>query len=94
MAEQNFIKLGMYLFYHHTWTHLNGVLHKSLPLVCVSVCVSFPSLLGKDSIKCNSHFIVKQRFGKHVTAATNNVTIEELLDACACESLYVSSYRC
>jgi hypothetical protein len=28
-----------------TWAHLNGVLHKSLPPVCVSVCVS---LLGNS----------------------------------------------
>jgi hypothetical protein len=27
--------------YHGTWVHLNGVLHKSLPSVCVSICV-FP----------------------------------------------------
>jgi hypothetical protein len=24
--------------YHGTWTHLNGVLHKSLPSVCMPVC--------------------------------------------------------
>jgi hypothetical protein len=26
--------------YHGTWAHVNDVLHKSLPSVCVSVCVS------------------------------------------------------
>jgi hypothetical protein len=26
--------------YHGTWTHLNGVLHKSFPSVCQSVCVT------------------------------------------------------
>jgi hypothetical protein len=44
------------------WTnlcgHLNDVLHKSLPSVCVSVCVSLFSLLSK-------------RLGKHVPAPTN-----------------------
>jgi hypothetical protein len=37
--------------YHDTSAHLNGVLHKSLPSVCVSVCVSLLSLLGKSSVK-------------------------------------------
>jgi hypothetical protein len=26
--------------YHGTWAHLNGILHKSIPSVCVSLCVS------------------------------------------------------
>jgi hypothetical protein len=26
--------------YHGIWAHLNGVLHKSLSSVCVSICVS------------------------------------------------------
>jgi hypothetical protein len=34
--------------YHGTWAHLNGVLHKSLPSVCI--CIP-PSLLGNGSIK-------------------------------------------
>jgi hypothetical protein len=34
-----------------TWAYLNGVLHKSLPSVCVSVCVSLLPLLGKGSVK-------------------------------------------
>jgi hypothetical protein len=39
--------------YHGTWTHLNGVLHKFLPSVCVLVCVSLLSLLGNVSVNCN-----------------------------------------
>jgi hypothetical protein len=31
----------MKLRYHNTWTNFNGVLHKFLPSICVSVCV-FP----------------------------------------------------
>jgi hypothetical protein len=27
--------------YHGTWAHLNGAIHKSLPSVCVSICI-FP----------------------------------------------------
>jgi hypothetical protein len=26
--------------YHGTWANLNGILHKSLPWICLSVCVS------------------------------------------------------
>jgi hypothetical protein len=26
--------------YHGTWAHLNSILHKCLPSVCVFVCVS------------------------------------------------------
>jgi hypothetical protein len=36
--------------YHGTWAHLNGGLHKSLPSVCVSVCVSPLELLGNGSV--------------------------------------------
>jgi hypothetical protein len=42
--------------YHGTWPHLNGVLHKSLPSVCVSV---YP------------HIVARHRLGKDVPAASN-----------------------
>jgi hypothetical protein len=35
---------------HGAWAHLNGVFHKSLPFVCVSVCVSLLSLPDKGSV--------------------------------------------
>jgi hypothetical protein len=55
--------------YYGTCAHLNCVLHKSFPLVCVSVWVSPP-------------IVARQRPGKNVTAATNTqATIEELLDS-------------
>jgi hypothetical protein len=57
--------------YHGTWAHLNCVLHKSLPPVCVSGCVSLLSLLGKGSVKCIPPFIARQRLDKHIPAATN-----------------------
>jgi hypothetical protein len=50
-----------------TWAHLNGVLHKSLWSVCVSLCV--PPI------------VARQRLGKNVTAATTTyATIKELLN--------------
>jgi hypothetical protein len=53
---------------HGNWVHLNGVLHKSLPSVCVFVC--------------SPPIVARQRVGKDVTAATNtHPTIQELLDA-------------
>jgi hypothetical protein len=57
--------------YHGNWTHLSGVLHKSLPSVYVSACVSLLLLLGNDSVKCIPPFGARQRLGKHVPTATN-----------------------
>jgi hypothetical protein len=53
---------------HDTWARPNGVQHKSLPSVCVSV--SLLSFLGKGSVNC-IFFVTRQRLGKHVPAATN-----------------------
>jgi hypothetical protein len=47
MPEPVFAKLG-------NWAHLSGVLHKNLPSVCVSVCISLLSLQGSGSVKCSS----------------------------------------
>jgi hypothetical protein len=57
--------------YHDTRAHLNGVLHKSLPSVCMSVCVSLLPLVRTGSVKCIPPFIARQRLGKYVPAATN-----------------------
>jgi hypothetical protein len=57
--------------YHGNWAHLNGVLHKSFPSVCVSVCVSLLSLQGNCSVKCILPFGARKRLGKHVSAAAN-----------------------
>jgi hypothetical protein len=54
--------------YHATWAHINGVLHKSLSWVCMSVCLSLPPLLGSGSVKT----FPQQRI---------YATVEELLDA-------------
>jgi hypothetical protein len=75
------------------WAHLNGVLmgriYESLPLVCVSVCVSFLWLLGKGSVIYIPPFIAGQRIGKHVPAATNTHSSRKIvrllyLRVCAC----------
>jgi hypothetical protein len=52
--------------YHSTWVHLNGILHKSLPRLCLYV---YPPI------------VARQRLGKNVTAATNTHATIELLDA-------------
>jgi hypothetical protein len=72
-----------------TWAHLNGGLHKSLPSVCVSVCVSHP-------------IVARQQIGKHFPTAKNTrnnrsvgrvvfyavrVVIKESLWACLCNPL-------
>jgi hypothetical protein len=66
--------LNAWTNFHETWyvyhgigAHLNGVVYKSLP----SVCVSLPSLQGNGSVKCLPPFGDTQRLGKHVPAATN-----------------------
>jgi hypothetical protein len=38
-------------YVYSTWVHLNSVLHKCLPSICVSVCLFPLSLLGKDLVK-------------------------------------------
>jgi hypothetical protein len=60
--------------YHGVWAYLNGVLHKSFPSVCVSVCVSLLSLLGNGSVNT----FPRQQI---------HATVEELLDARVCGSL-------
>jgi hypothetical protein len=47
----------MYYVYHGTWAHLSGMLLKSLPSLCVSVCVSLLSLLHKGLVKCIPLFL-------------------------------------
>jgi hypothetical protein len=60
--------------YYATWAHPSGVLHTSLPPVCVSVYVS--------------PIVAEQRFGRNVNAATNtHATIKELLDAFSMRSV-------
>jgi hypothetical protein len=42
-----------------------------LPSVCVSVCIPFQSLLGKDSVNCIPPIVARQRLGKRTPAAAN-----------------------
>jgi hypothetical protein len=60
-----------FTFFYLTSAHLNGVFHKSLPSVCVSVCVSLLSLLGKCSVKCILPSVARGWLNKRVPAATN-----------------------
>jgi hypothetical protein len=57
--------------YHGNWAHPNGILHKSLPLVSVSLCVLLLLLLGKGLVKCIPPFVARQWLSKHVPTATN-----------------------
>jgi hypothetical protein len=66
--------LQTWFVYLGTWAHHNGVLHKSLPSVCVSVCMALLPLLGKGSVKCVPSFISRQ----HVPAQRIHATIEEI----------------
>jgi hypothetical protein len=52
--------------YHGTWAHLKGVLHKSLPWISVSLCVS-------------SHIVARQRLGKTFLWQQIRAAIIELL---------------
>jgi hypothetical protein len=71
--------------YHCTRAHLNGVLHKSLPSFCVSVCISLLSLLGKGSVKCIPPFIARQRLGKYDPAERNTANTKRIVGRlCLC----------
>lgn len=60
------------LYVHHgTRTYLNGVLHKSLPSISVSVCVFLLLQLGKGSVTCIPLFVARQQLSKHVPLAKN-----------------------
>lgn len=60
-----------YNVYHGKWTHLNGILHKFLPSVCVSLCVFLLLLHGNGSIKCFFPFGTRQYLLKYIPTATN-----------------------
>jgi hypothetical protein len=47
--QSTFEHLNWYI-YRATWVHLSSILHKSLPSVCVSMCIHL-SLLGSGSVK-------------------------------------------
>jgi hypothetical protein len=68
LFETRYVRVGIY---HGTWAHLNGILHKSLPSVCVSVYVSLLLLQGNGSVKCIRLIGAMQRLGKHIPEATN-----------------------
>jgi hypothetical protein len=57
------MKLGLYN--HGNWARLNGVFHKYLPSVCVSMYIA--------------SFFVRQVLGKHVPVATNTLINRRIL---------------
>jgi hypothetical protein len=76
--------------YPDIWAHLNGVLHKSLPLVCVSVCASLLWFLGKGSALYIPPFIARQLVGKHVPAAMNTHSSRRIVRrVCMLVCLYI-----
>jgi hypothetical protein len=79
---------------HGTWAQLKSVLHKSFSSVCVSLCVSLLSLLGKSSINCISPFLLGNGCVNLSQQQPIHATIEELLDARVCGSVCVFPYRC
>jgi hypothetical protein len=63
--------------YHGTWAHLNGIIHKPFPsicvCVCVCVCVCIPlSLLGNGSETCLPSCCL-------ATNTQNNKTVERVI---------------
>jgi hypothetical protein len=60
------------------------LLHRSLPSVCVSVCVSLLSLLDKGTVKCIPPFVVSNFSVNTFPRQRIHPTIKELFDASFC----------
>jgi hypothetical protein len=92
MPESVFIKFIIYIYiYYGNWVHLNGVLHKSLRSVCVSVCISLLSLHRIRLGKVYHSFVTSQRLGKHVPPATNARKNRKIVGyVCLWVCLYIS----
>jgi hypothetical protein len=73
--------------YHGNWAHLNGVLHKSHPSVCVSLIL----LLIKGSVKSIHPSAARQRLGKHVPVATNTRTNRRTVESLIFHAVHVLS---
>jgi hypothetical protein len=57
--------------HHGTRVHLNGLIKKSLPSVCVSVCVSSYRCIATARFSKNPPIVARQRLGRNVTAERN-----------------------
>jgi hypothetical protein len=67
--------------YHGTWADLNGLLHESLPSVCVCICIP--------------RNVARQRLSKHILAATDiysNRRIVGRFCLCVCVSSLCRCY--
>jgi hypothetical protein len=85
MPEWIFMKLGMYIMKPEPISTAYSI-NPSYQCVCVSVCVSLLSLLGKGLVKCIPPFIARQRLTKHVPMATNTCNNRSIV---GCVSLWV-----
>jgi hypothetical protein len=76
--------------YHGNWAHLNGILHKSLPSVCVSICISLLSLLCNSSVNTFPQQQIHATIGELLDASFSmwSVSYERRVCGSACVSLY------
>jgi hypothetical protein len=76
--------------YHDTWAHLNVVLRKSLPSVCVSMCI--PPIVARQRLSKSVSLLSLLGNGSVNTFPWQRIhpTIEELLDACVRGSLCIT----
>jgi hypothetical protein len=76
------------------WITLINFLNKSLPSVCMSVCVSLISLLGKGSVNCIPLSLLGNGPVNMFPLHRIQETIEKLFDACVCGCVFVTPYCC
>jgi hypothetical protein len=85
--------------YHKNWALLSGVLHKSFPSVCVSLCVSHLSLLGNGLGTClSSRCLIKnisndRRIVGRVVFCAAHIVSKERMWVCLCIPLSLLDNR-
>jgi hypothetical protein len=97
LGVHTYIYIYIYI-YHGTWAHLNGALFKSLPSVCVYICVSLLSLLGNASVKT----LPRQRIHTQKSEEVLDASLSMLsasrfnynLDATLLSARFLMSYPC
>jgi hypothetical protein len=67
--------------YNGNWVPLNGVLHKSLPSVCVSACVSTLSLLTTARLSVSLHSVLGNSSVNTIPRQWIHDATEEFFDA-------------
>jgi hypothetical protein len=61
--------------YHATWAHLNGILRKSLPSVCVSPYCFQAMALQNVAMATNTHAAIEETLDKQVISYSQNFLI-------------------